>query len=90
MRTAKFFFWEGFGGGGGGGGGGGEGGLSAVNDGIDHNRLRPQLHAQDCSSGILLSSRVSLSLKNYFSLCENIFLCIIVVEGTLKQEKVQR
>ena len=70
--------------------GGGGRGLSAVNDGIDHNRLRPQLHAQDCSSGILLSSRVSLSLKNYFSLCENIFLCIIVVEGTLKQEKVQR
>ena len=41
--------------------GGGEGGeASAVKDGIDHNRLRPQLHAQDCSSGILLSSRVSL------------------------------
>ena len=72
-----------------GGVGGGGGGTTAVNDGIDHNRLRPQLHAQDCSSGILLSSRVSLSLKNYFSLCENIFLCIIVVEGTLKQEKVQ-
>ena len=71
-------------------GGGGGGWLSAVNDGIDHNRLRPKLHAQDCSSGILLSSRVSLSLKNYFSLYENIFLCIIVVEGTLKQEKVQR
>ena len=56
MRTAKFFFWEGLGGGG--------GGKSAVNDGIDHNRLRPQLHAQDCSSGILLSSRVSVSRKH--------------------------
>ena len=41
-----------------GGGGGGE--ASAVKDGIDHNRLRPQLHAQDCNSRILLSSRVSL------------------------------
>lgn len=40
--------------------GGGGRGESAVNYGIDHNRLRRQLHAQDCSSRILLSSSVSL------------------------------
>ena len=47
----------------------GGGGTSAVKDGIDLNTLRPLLHIQDCSSGILLSSRVSLWLKNYFSSC---------------------
>ena len=66
----------------------GGGGTSAVKDGIDLNTLRPLLHI-DCSSGILLSSIVSLWLKNYFSLCGNIFSCIWIVEGSSKQEKAQ-